>query len=67
MHAGISALTFPDRTVLTTVSSEISRFPLMKLTHMPQVSDSGEPNEHSHIAPIHAAFPIAYKVGTPER
>ena len=27
----------------TTVPSEISRFPLMKLMHMPQVSDSGEP------------------------
>jgi len=26
--------------------------------HMPQVSDSGEPNEHSHIALIHIAFPI---------
>jgi len=36
----------------------ISRFPLMKLMHMPQVSDSGEPNKHSHNALIHVAFPI---------
>ncbi len=43
---------------LTTVPSEISRFPFMKRMHMPQVSDSGEPNEHSHIALIHIAFPI---------
>ena len=43
---------------LTTAPSEISRFPLMKRMHMPQVSDSGEPNEHSHIALIHIAFPL---------
>lgn len=43
----------------STVSSEISRFPLMKLIHMPQVSDSGEPNKHSPTALIHVAFPIA--------
>ena len=30
----------------------------MKLMHMPQVSDSGEPNEHSHNALLHVAFPI---------
>ncbi|MBL7216133.1 MAG: hypothetical protein ISS62_00435, partial [Desulfobacteraceae bacterium] len=42
----------------TTAPSEISRFPLMKLMHMPQVSDSGEPNEHSHNALLHVAFPI---------
>ena len=40
-------------------ASELSRFPLMKLVHMPQVSDSGEPNEHSLSALIHIAFPIA--------
>jgi len=43
---------------LMTVSSELSRFPLMERMHMPQVSDSGEPNEHSHIALIHVAFTI---------
>jgi hypothetical protein len=43
---------------LMTVSSELSRFPLMELMHMPQVSDSGEPNEHSLSALIHIAFPI---------
>jgi len=42
----------------TTAPSEISRFPLMKRMHMPQVSDSGEPNEHSHNALLHIAFPI---------
>ena len=42
----------------TTAPSEISRFPLMKLMHMPQVSDSGEPNEHSPNALLHVAFPI---------
>jgi len=42
----------------TTAPSEISRFPLMKRMHMPQVSDSGEPNEHSHSALLHVAFPI---------
>jgi hypothetical protein len=42
----------------TTAPSEISRFPLMKLMHMPQVSDSGEPNEHSLNALTHIAFPI---------
>ena len=30
----------------------------MKRMHMPQVSDSGEPNEHSHNALFHVAFPI---------
>jgi len=30
----------------------------MKRMHMPQVSDSGEPNEHLHNALIHVAFPI---------
>ena len=30
----------------------------MKRMHMPQVSDSGEPNEHSHNALLHVAFPI---------
>ena len=30
----------------------------MKLMHMPQVSDSGEPNEHSLSALTHIAFPI---------
>ena len=30
----------------------------MKLIHMPQVSDSGESNEHSHNALLHVAFPI---------
>jgi len=30
----------------------------MKRMHMPQVSDSGEPNEHSHNALLHIAFPI---------
>jgi hypothetical protein len=30
----------------------------MKLMHMPQVSDSGEPDEHSHNALLHIAFPI---------
>jgi len=29
----------------------------MKLIHMPQVSDSGESNEHSHNALLHVAFP----------
>lgn len=43
----------------TTAASEISRFPLMELMHMPQVSDSGEPNEHSLSAPTHIAFPLA--------
>ena len=43
---------------LTTAPSEISRFPLMKRMHMPQVSDSGEPNDCSHIALIHIAFPL---------
>ena len=43
---------------LTTVSSELSRFPLMECMHMPQVSDSGELNKNSHIALIHVAFPI---------
>ena len=42
----------------TTASSELSRFPLMKLMHMPQVSGSGEPNEHSLSALTHIAFPI---------
>ena len=42
----------------TTAPSEISRFPLMKLMHMPQVSDSGEPNEHSLSVLTHIAFPI---------
>ena len=42
----------------TTNPSEISRFPLMKLMHMPQVSDSGEPKKHSHTALLHIAFPI---------
>ncbi len=42
----------------TTAPSEISRFPLMKLMHMPQVSDSGEPNEHLLSALPHIAFPI---------
>jgi len=42
----------------TTAASELSRFPLMKLMHMPQVSDSGESNKHSHNALIHIAFPI---------
>ena len=41
-----------------TAPSEISRFPLMKRMHMPQVSDSGEPNEHSHNALLRIAFPI---------
>jgi hypothetical protein len=31
-----------DYNVYKTASPEISRFPLMKLMHMPQVSDSGE-------------------------
>ena len=31
----------------------------MKRMHMPQVSDSGEPNEHSHNALLHIAFPHA--------
>jgi hypothetical protein len=30
----------------------------MKRMHMPQVSDSGEPNEHSLSALTHIAFPI---------
>ena len=30
----------------------------MKLMHMPQVSDSGEPNKHSLSALTHIAFPI---------
>ena len=30
----------------------------MKLIHMPQVSDSGESNEHLHNALLHVAFPI---------
>jgi len=30
----------------------------MELMHMPQVSDSGEPNEHSLSALTHIAFPI---------
>ena len=30
----------------------------MEHMHMPQVSDSGELNKHSHIALIHVAFPI---------
>ena len=30
----------------------------MKLMHIPQVSDSGEPNEHSLSALTHIAFPI---------
>ena len=42
----------------TTAASELSRFPLMERMHMPQVSDSGELSKHSHIAPIHVAFPI---------
>jgi len=40
-----------------TAASEISRFPLMKSMHMPQVSDPGEPNEDSLDALIHLAFP----------
>jgi len=43
---------------LMTVSSELSRFPLMERMHMPQVSDSGELNKNSHIALVHVAFPI---------
>jgi hypothetical protein len=43
---------------LYTAASEISRFPLMKRMHMPQVSDSGELNKHSHNALFHVAFPI---------
>ena len=31
----------------------------MKLVHMPQAFDSGEPNEHSHTALTHVAFPTA--------
>jgi hypothetical protein len=30
----------------------------MKRMHMPQVSDSGGPNEHPHNALFHVAFPI---------
>ena len=43
----------------TTAPSEISRFPLMKRMHMPQVSDSEELNKNSYIALIHVAFPLA--------
>ena len=42
----------------STAAFELSRFPLMELVHMPQVSDSGEPNEHSPSALTHIAFPI---------
>ncbi len=46
-----------------TAASEISRFPLMKSMHMPQVSDSGEPNEDSLDALIRLAFPIVVQGG----
>ena len=42
----------------TTAASELSRFPLMERMHMPQVSDSGEPNKNSHTALVHIAFPV---------
>jgi len=52
---------FPSRTDGETHRqsfSELSRLPHMELMHMPQVSDSGEPNEHSLSALTHIAFPI---------
>ena len=51
---------------LTTAPSEISRFPLMKPMHMPQVSDSGEPDEHSLSALTHIAFPLVQQGRHPQ-
>ena len=49
--------TFPDRSLYFKDTPEISRFPLMRFMHMPQVSDSGESNKHSHYRTCSCCLP----------
>ena len=49
--------TFTDRSLISKDTPEISRFPLMKFMHMPQVSDSGKSNKHSHYRACSCCLP----------